>query len=254
MVFLLGIFSLSFGITYTDSALGFSITLPDNWRDTLFTSDCHIYKPSDPSFRAILGVNYYPDIGSSDKKWCVNSSWAYQLKVEYDPIYGVIYAIDSLLQDSLFAMYANAQYGYPVIAEHIRWVAYHGRGYELYSLGDTLDFKTHYIFYKSFLNSVKILREPIATEQVKNDSNKGRLPAASPNPFRDHLNLNWNSGITDIKLYSPGGRIVWSSGQNGRNFSKITFDSRRELGDGVYFLRYQCAPGVFKTITLVKLN
>lgn len=151
--------SFSAAATFSDSSAGYSITLPDGWKDTVLSPKSRVF--SDPAnvYRAIVGViryDYDTALFDSERDWCMAMSAAYAISVESNPFFGFIYNSDSTTHEGSFATYANAEYGMPIRSESIKWTARNRRGYELYVYTDTLDMYLHYALYKSLLESVHI--------------------------------------------------------------------------------------------------
>jgi hypothetical protein len=168
--------SFSAAATFSDSFAGYSITLPEGWKDTSLSPKSRVFRDPANVYRAIVGViryDYDTALFDSERDWCMAMSAAYAISVESNPFFGFIYARDSTTHEGLFATYANAEYGMPIRSESIRWTARNRRGYELYVYTDTLDMYLHYALYRSFLESVHIFapagavsmsaRRPIST-------------------------------------------------------------------------------------------
>ena len=157
--------SFSTAVTFQDSSTGFSITLPDGWKDSTLPSKNHIFlaDPQDSVHRTNIQVRRYdydPTIFESEKDWCISMSMAYKILVESDPFYGHIYALDSTTQDGLFAMYANSEHtnnDLDIRSEIIRWTAKNRCGYEVLVNTDTLDMYINYKSYQSILDSFHVI-------------------------------------------------------------------------------------------------
>ena len=246
---------ISMATTFHDPSLGFSMTLPTGWRDSLIGPREHLYLYQDTTYKAMIGVvDYAIDSSMTSKEWCKNSSSAYAAAVAGDSLFGVIYALDSTVQDSLFTMYSNSEYGYPIHTELIRWIGSGRNGYELYVFGDTIDVPFHFVEYKSYLDSFRIEASQNTVEkQGTKASPSADAPHVFPNPCSGYLNIDFGQEIVSAKLIRIDGRVVWKNDviQSGKSVERV---DTRNLANGIYLLRYSTIQGKSGATPIIQIG
>jgi hypothetical protein len=155
--------------TIADSRLGFSITVPDGWYDSLAADSELVFKDRTRTRHGTIGVRLYAIAAqfANAHDWAIDASITYKAMVVSFPYFNQIYIQDSIQQNGLFAMYTNADYSVnPTISEHVRFTGIDRRGYELYATSDYDDMRKYYTDYKGIIGAIFIARGGASVRQA----------------------------------------------------------------------------------------
>jgi len=154
--------------TVTNSAIGISAYLPDNWVSVTSGDSSISFYDSTFAYRSQIVVNRHV-IPAADYAaagdWTRSHILAYLLVVQYsyDPFGAVLYFDTSATarQDSLWSPEAFSEYYSLDTAldswnEYMRYTESGSNGYELYAIGDTTDMKTNIGLYMAIMRMIKI--------------------------------------------------------------------------------------------------
>lgn len=164
LLFLVFVFSADAQTPHTNSRLGYTIMLPENWY-AINTSDSQdVFFDLNSSGQTYLSiVRHQIDSGTTEPYWTKFHFLMYlSTTQEWEDPWGTILALDSSENstvDEVWAPQAFAQFFSldninSSWAEYIIFVARYRGGYELYAVGDTLDLKTKGAAYSQILQSV----------------------------------------------------------------------------------------------------
>ncbi|HEX2959876.1 MAG TPA: hypothetical protein VHO70_23775 [Chitinispirillaceae bacterium] len=180
LILLLSLSTMSFGLTVSDSKIGYSVDLPQNWVRDIDTVNQHSFFDTSEAYGSFISIEM-TDF-SSDTTYKTPLQWtkahflAYLLTIRStvsslgvplsDP-YGSIVFYDSSTssQSGLKSMELYAQFNSLLSSsggwdEYVKYTAVNKKGYEIYVIGDTADMKKNIDFYIDFLNSIKIDTAP----------------------------------------------------------------------------------------------
>jgi len=162
LLFLVFIFSGNAQTAYTNSRLGYTIMLPENWY-AINTSDSQdVFFDLNSSGQTYLSiVRHQIDSGTTEWYWTKFHFLMYlSTTQEWEDPWGTILALDSSqnsIVDGVWAPQAFAQFlslDSSSWSEYIMFAAKYQGGYEFYAVGDTLDLKTKGSTYSQILQSV----------------------------------------------------------------------------------------------------
>jgi hypothetical protein len=180
LIILLSVQTITFGVTVSDSKIGYSIDLPQHWVRDIDTINQHTFFDTSKvygSFISIEMTDFSNDtIYKSPYQWTKAHFLAYLLTIRStvstlgipmsDP-YGsvVFYDSSSSIQSGLKSMELYAQFNSLLSSsgswdEYVKYTAVNKKGYEIYVLGDTADMKKNIDFYIDLVNSIKIDTAP----------------------------------------------------------------------------------------------
>lgn len=136
--------------------LGLSVYVPPTWIVHDSANEFRFQDTALAGMRATLGIAAWDDVGGMPRNWVLTKTRAQQYDLADDPL-SIVYVIDSMSQNSRFAMYVNWM-SVPdsfAFAFHDRYAATDNIGYHVYAWGDTADFYENYSLYASLLDSVQ---------------------------------------------------------------------------------------------------
>lgn len=165
-----------FSETVSDSYMGYSVDLPQNWVCDKDTINQHFFYDTSGMYQSIVGITMTNF--SSDSTYKTSLEWtrahflAYLITVQStvslfgeplsDP-YGsvVFYDSSSSTQSGFKSMELYSQFNSLLSDslswdEYIKYVAVNRKGYEIYVLGDTSDMIKNMAYYSGFVDSIKI--------------------------------------------------------------------------------------------------
>ena len=154
--------------TITNSAIGISAYLPDNWTASQASDTGIFFSDTTFTYRSQIVIKKYP-INQADypsaTDWTRAHFIGYLLVVQYsfDPFGAVLYFDSSATckQDSLWAPEAFSEF-YTIDTvlgawdEYIRFTESGSNGYEIYAIGDTADMKQNIGLYMAIIRFVHI--------------------------------------------------------------------------------------------------
>jgi hypothetical protein len=177
LLFLIFIFSADAQTTYTNSRLGYTIMLPENWY-VINTSDSQdVFFDINSSGQTYLSiVRHQIDSGTIETYWTKFHFLMYlSTTQEWEDPWGTILALDSSQTSTIdgawapqaFAQFFTLDSINNSWSEYIIFVAKYRSGYELYAIGDTLDLKTKGAEYSQILQSVTFF--PASSIKISRD-------------------------------------------------------------------------------------
>jgi hypothetical protein len=167
----------------TNSQMGYSIFLPDNWIIKVVSDSQHIIYDSTSVTSGIVGIVRHPinNTSQSSQEWSRAYFLANLLVARYgaDPRGAVLY-IDSSQQSTqgslwapeLYIEYYSLDTSLKSYREFVRFPASSRYGYELYAMADTADMNTNVGLYVAMLKSI----------QLPGDATAARSPAVVHGP------------------------------------------------------------------------
>lgn len=176
LIILLSVQTIAFGVTVSDSRIGYSIDLPQHWVRDIDTVNQHTFFDTSKAYGSFVSIemtDFSKDtIYKTPYQWTKAHFLAYLLTIRStvstfgvpmsDP-YGsvVFYDSSSSTQSGLKSMELYAQFNSLVSSsgswdEYVKYTAVDKKGYEIYVLGDTADMKKNIDFYIDYLNAIKI--------------------------------------------------------------------------------------------------
>lgn len=149
----------------SDSALGYSLTLPSNWSQLKSKPAQHYFRDSTRAYKSQISILKY-DIDKAayptPESWTQAQFIAYMLSVETSSYpFGAVAFYDSTAKAALGAHWAPEAFsvlypsdGDPTYCEFIRYCAVGNVGYEIYAIGDSTDMIKYVDFYASIIASL----------------------------------------------------------------------------------------------------
>lgn len=154
------------GTAETVKNIGLNVKIPNKWELTRKNSHTFYLGDTTGNFSALFSFTIYENIGteySNPRDWVENSVQAYQIYLESHPCFGIVYKVDTMVQDGLFGMFVDGETGDCVeniiYRKHHRFAANGNFGYELAVDADSLDMAEYRHLYLDLLDSVKIDRK-----------------------------------------------------------------------------------------------
>lgn len=207
------IFSGDAQTAYTNSRLGYTIVLPENWY-AINTSDSQdVFFDLNSNGQTYLSiVRHQIDSGTTELYWTKFHFLMYlSTTQEWEDPWGTVLALDSSQNSSIdgvwapqaFAQFLSLDSINSSWAEYILFAAKHRSGYELYAIGDTLDLKTKGTTYSQILQSVTF--SPASSIKISRN-------------FKEHGTV---FGIDDQKMFTLSGRCFPSFMLNKKSTSVI---------------------------------
>jgi hypothetical protein len=154
--------------TMTSALVGYSIKLPSGWIriDSAAggTTAHHIFADGTGKYKAVLGIksNALELIYESERDWCIEASYTYELWVLAHVI-GQVFLRDTTQIQGKFAVGTNAMYvwqrpdGHPErIAEYMVHTAKNKQVYQLYVSSDTTDMAKNYTTYSNLIANAQL--------------------------------------------------------------------------------------------------
>jgi hypothetical protein len=207
LIILLSVPVISYSVTVSDSKIGYSVDLPQNWVRDIDTVNQHTFFDTSKvygSFISIEMTDFSRDtIYKTPNQWTKAHFLAYLLTIRStvstlgvpmtDP-YGsvVFYDSSSSTQSGLKSMELYAQFNSLISTsgswdEYVKYTSVNKKGYEIYILGDTTDMKKNIDFYIDFINSIKIDTTPssIVFHPVQHTNNKTLVTIYKPEMLFD---------------------------------------------------------------------
>ncbi len=206
-------FNYSGARTITEPNLGFTIAVPDGWKGTLNYPISYSLVDTSNVHRSTITVSRYDiesDIADS-VEWDDVQSYAYDVLVESNPIYGVVFSRQSFVHNNkYYCVQVNAEYAdtatFELYSECVRYIGEKRDGYEISVLGDTVDIDTNYTYYMNIVNSVVLLGGTGINNKTTSYSNSNLKIGGN---FATVYNISGQK-VFDIKLNSflPTGDII----------------------------------------------
>lgn len=149
----------------SDSALGYSISLPSNWSQIKAKPDQHYFRDSTRAYKSQISIlKYAIDKASypTPESWTQAQFIAYMLSVETSTYpFGAVAFFDSTSKAVLGTHWAPEAFsvlypadGDPTYCEFIRYCVVGDIGYEIYAIGDSTDMTKHVDFYAGIIASL----------------------------------------------------------------------------------------------------
>ncbi len=213
LLFFVLIFSGNTQTAYTNSKLGYTIMLPENWY-VINTSDSQdVFFDLNSNGQTYLSiVRHQIDSGTTELYWTKFHFFMYLTTTqEWEDPWGTILALDSS-QNSIidgewapqaFAIFYTLDSINSSWSEYTIFTARYRGGYELYAIGDTLDLKNNGSTYSQILQSVTFSAVP--TKKIARN-------------FKEHGTA---FGRDEQKMYTLSGRCFPSSMLNKKSTSVI---------------------------------
>ena len=174
-------------MSISNSIIGFTINLPDNWVCTQTSDSTAIFNDSSLTYQAQIAIKkFHRNLSDfpTPNDWTRAHFIAYLLvtKYSYDPFAAVLYFDSSATckHDSLWANEAFSEF-YTIDTvlgawdEFIRFTAAGDYGYSLYAIGDTSDMKKNIGMYAAIIQSIHLTVQqttsiskmiPVKTKQI----------------------------------------------------------------------------------------
>ncbi|MBN1601325.1 MAG: hypothetical protein JW915_06935 [Chitinispirillaceae bacterium] len=214
--------------TITNSVIGFSTTLPQNWICTQTSDSTAIVNDTTLEYKSQIVIKKYH---RSQIDYPTPNDWtrahfiAYLLVTDYsfDPFGAVLYydSSSSCKQGEFWATEAFSEfYSLDTVlgawSELIRFTAGGEFGYSLYAIGDTSDMKQNIGMYAAVLRSISILQQ--STSIARNSKVKQILI--------NQTNFDRSNGAYDLagrrhKSILPQGHLVTVRKLNGNTFTSV---------------------------------
>ena len=166
-IFALGLAAAgSQALEVSDSAIGYSLTLPVHWGvikskplQNYFRDSTRSYKSQISILRYVIDKSGYP----TPQSWAQAQFIAYKVSVETSVFpYGAVTYYDSSATAKIGTVWAPEAYsvlypadGDPTYSEFIRYCAVGDFGYEIYAIGDSTDMINHVDFYAGVIATLK---------------------------------------------------------------------------------------------------
>ncbi|MBD3421626.1 MAG: hypothetical protein GF398_16035 [Chitinivibrionales bacterium] len=172
------LFLISFGYaqqSFTNSTLGYSAYLPENWQRSAANDSQDVFLDTSGAYPAYLSIvqHSYSNVDfPTGNDWTRANFIAYKMYIDYYP-YGTVLYFDSsstLTQDGLWAAELFIRFFTDDTSnftwdEYVRYTATNENGYELYAMGDTADMRTNLPVYGAILQSIDILRANMSIQK-----------------------------------------------------------------------------------------
>ncbi len=169
----------------SDSALGYSITLPSHWSQIKSKPAQHYFRDSTRAYKSQISILKY-DIDKASyptpESWTQAQFIAYMLSVETSTYpFGAIAFYDSTSKAELAAHWAPEAFsvlypadGDPTYCEFIRYCAVGNVGYEIYAIGDSTDMIKNVDYYASIIATLAFTPPILSLSPMRSE---GGLPA-----------------------------------------------------------------------------
>ena len=194
--------------TITNTALGFSAYLPDNWIATQVNDTHAVFNDTTFTYRSQVVIKRHlrnvADF-SQPTDWTRAHFIAYLLVVQYswDPFGAVLYfdSTANCKQDSLWAPEAFSEF-YTIDTilgswdEYMRYTASGDYGYELYAIGDTADMKKNIGMYMAIIRYIHLNSQPSAVTVVDHNALRSSFAVTRAALSRGYCNLQGKSCIS----------------------------------------------------------
>lgn len=153
----------------TNTKLGYTIYLPDNWIcESKDSTQDYFYDTTD-EYGALLSLIRYPIISADydlPEEWTISHFIAYTMYMEYYPFGTMLFSDSSITEkqgdfratEIYLRFYTDDTAGYSW-DEYVRYSAREGYGYEMYAIGDTSDMMTNIGIYGAILKTINISPE-----------------------------------------------------------------------------------------------
>ncbi len=233
LIFLFVVPVIAFSFTVSDSKIGYSVDLPQNWVRDIDTVNQHTFFDTSKtysSFVVIQMTDFSKDtLYKSPLQWTKSHFLAYLLTIRStvstlgipmsDP-YGsvVFYDSSSSTQSGLRSMELYAQFNSLISNsgswdEYIKYTEVNKKGYEIYVLGDTTEMKKNIDFYIDLVNSIKIDTTPASIRfHPVQKSNKVSIGIYQPEMLFDIMGRRViENSAKDSRVLSNGMIIVKNS-------------------------------------------
>ena len=186
------------GTSITDSTLGISITLPDNWIMDSGDGTHSLFWDTTRTYAAIVAIeryNFSPDtIYQQSDDWTRANFIAYSFVVDADPVSSMLFydTVSSRQNEGPWSTEAFSVFYDPTtssgdVAEYIRFTAAGTFGYEIYAIGPLDDMNEHVGMYATIIQGVTILSSVgVSTVPASFYKNPNRFLSVSPS-FRYDL-------------------------------------------------------------------
>jgi hypothetical protein len=204
-VLLCCLFLISQPFCGVEEEIGLNFTVPNGWSLSRSKRNSFYMDDTTALFRGRFWFVVYENIlqkADSPKDWVIHRNLAYQIGLQSNECYGVLYASDTLQQDGLFAMYSNGEVGdcYMDVTyrQHYRFVANGNFGWDIGVETDSADMVSQYSLYLAFLDSIKIKQD--FSEIIYKTATHVHTTAGYSNPMRLTLSPE---GI--VELQNPDG-------------------------------------------------
>ncbi len=160
--------------TLTDSFLGYSIFLPDNWVREIANSTDHRFFDTSQTYQSMVAIVRYDfsadTIFSAPDEWTRANFIAYTLSVSADPFCNLVF-YDTVTVKQNGALWATDVltefYSYDSTigdwAEYIRFTASGTYGYELYAIGPLSDLDSNVALYGTIIDGIVL---PVSNASV----------------------------------------------------------------------------------------
>lgn len=158
----LSFFSSIAEVNYTNTKLGFSLTLPENWQVLNASDSQDIFFDATSDGKTFLSIVHHRiDDTILETNWTRYHFWMYlSVTEQWEDPWGTVLALDSsqsCIVDQVWAPQAFAQF-FTLEEEHwsefIMFTAKFHSGYEIYAIGDTLDLKNNGSKYSQIMQTV----------------------------------------------------------------------------------------------------
>ncbi len=213
LLFFLLIFSGSAQMPYTNSKLGYTIMLPENWHVINSSDSQDVFFDLNSSGETYLSiVRHQIDSGTTDFYWTKFHFLMYlSTTQEWEDPWGTILALDSSQSSTIdgawapqaFAQFISLDSVNGSWGEYIIFTARYQGGYELYAVGDTLDLKNKGASYSQILQSVTF--SPAVSIKISRN-------------FKEHATV---FSRDDQKMFTLSGRYFPSCMLNKKSTSVI---------------------------------
>lgn len=201
--------------TVTNSQLGYTIYLPDNWVIEALSDSQHVIYDSTAATTGYIGIvrHHYDTPNLSSQEWSRTFFVANLMVARYaaDP-HGVVLYIDSSLQSTQGALWAPESYieyysldtALGSYREFVRFPASESYGYELYAISDTADMTENVGFYAAMLRSIQLPEQPTALRQLPLTRTSSTLTATQRQPLLSPMGRVLPAAMLHNRTLAPG--------------------------------------------------
>jgi hypothetical protein len=221
-------FAVSASDTLTDSSLGYSIVLPENWVKEKVDPAHHRFYDSSGTFQSLVALVRY-DFGSdtvfsSPEEWTRANFIAYTLSILADPTCNLLFYDTATVRQNgvLWATEAMTEfYSWDSTVgdwvEYIRFTASGKYGYELYAIGPMADMDSNIVLYANIIENINL---PISAS-VAHPGTGHRALRPWPTMARPPVNalgrkLCASGGMAASQIIITGRGYSWAPGNAGR--------------------------------------
>lgn len=155
----------------TDSHIGYSIQLPDNWIITETSQTQHLFEDTSGTYQSMIAIVKYDfsteTVFSSANDWTRANFISYAFSVDADPFSALVFydTVDARQNEVLWAADAFSEFfsidtSLSDWAEYIRFTASGTNGYELYAIGPLEDMELNIGYYLAIIESINLTTSP----------------------------------------------------------------------------------------------